>query len=423
MKYYLHNDLKDGMKSIFMQISLGTDQIVTPSGKVKYKGKRFRYYTGTNVLPKYWDAKNQRVRTDFPDSARINKHLQDLKSRWLDLKLTSHREGAALSIIQLQKAFKKGNQKEKKMNLMDALAQYIQLNRKVLEYGTIKNFTTLENDLKEFTKESRYLVDFDTINDVFKLKFIGYLYETKGNTDNTVAKMIEKLKTLLNWATKMGYNKNTDYKAFKTPQREKTIIYLQEDELKTVEQKDFSKTPNLEKVRDMFCFACHTGLRHSDVLTLAPEHIQERKDKEGKIFYELNKDMWKVKKRINFKLDDYAVAMIKKYKSEGKIIFPELSNQQYNVAIKEVAKAAELNTMIQITEYKGSERESHTFPKHELISSHVARHTFGVLSIRKGMQLTTLKELLGHSDIETTMGYLRVDKNDRNSAIDKYWNE
>ena len=173
----------------------------------------------------------------------------------------------------------------------------------------------------------------------------------------------------------------------------------------------------------MFCFACHTGLRHSDILTLAPEHIQERKDKEGKIFYELNKDMWKVKKRINFKLDDYAVAMIKKYKSDGKTIFPELTNQQYNLAIKDVAKAAKLNTLIEITEYKGSERESKTFPKHELLASHDARHTFAVLSIRKGMPVTTLQQLLGHTDIETTMGYTRIDRNDRNSAIDKFWND
>ena len=41
-------------------------------------------------------------------------------------------------------------------------------------------------------------------------------------------------------------------------------------------------------------------------------------------------------------------------------------------------------------------------------SAHVLRHTFAVTCLRRGMSIVTVKELLGHDRIETTMIYLNL---------------
>ena len=423
MKYYLHNKHNDGTQDIFMRIGLGTEKTVLPDGGKKYMGKKFRYYTGQNVLPKYWDKKNQRARINYPDSDEINKHLQELRSRWTGLKLAAHREGKKLSKTDLQKAFKKGRKQESKKNLMQALKEYIELNSRIKEPGTMKKYITLEKQLAEFIADTGYVTDFDTINDVFKLKFITYLYDEYDNFDNTVERKIENLKTFLNWATLTEYNTHRHYKAFKVPVRAKTIIYLPHNEIEILEQHDFSGNQFHEQIRDMYCFGCHTGLRFSDLSTLSSEHIHSKVDNLGAPYHELQKDMVKVKKVVKFKLDNYAVLILNKYKSETGRVFPAVTNQRFNELIKEVAKAAELNSKIEIVEYQGNETRRNTFSKHEVISSHSARHSFAIRCIREGMPITYLKELLGHSDIETTMVYLSVDQDELNSAIDKYMNK
>jgi site-specific recombinase XerD len=45
-----------------------------------------------------------------------------------------------------------------------------------------------------------------------------------------------------------------------------------------------------------------------------------------------------------------------------------------------------------------------------IASTHWLRHTFGSIAIKRGAKLTVLKDLMGHSDINTTTQYLEADK-------------
>lgn len=50
---------------------------------------------------------------------------------------------------------------------------------------------------------------------------------------------------------------------------------------------------------------------------------------------------------------------------------------------------------------------------------HIFRHTFASYLINTGVSITVVKELLGHSDLTSTMIYLHSDRNQLKSAVDK----
>jgi integrase/recombinase XerD len=51
------------------------------------------------------------------------------------------------------------------------------------------------------------------------------------------------------------------------------------------------------------------------------------------------------------------------------------------------------------------------------ISAHTLRHTYATHLLEDGLDIITLKELLGHERIETTMEYLHICQLDRNRAF------
>ena len=46
------------------------------------------------------------------------------------------------------------------------------------------------------------------------------------------------------------------------------------------------------------------------------------------------------------------------------------------------------------------------------ISPHTFRHSFAVMSLKKGMDVTVLKKLLGHKNLQSTMIYTEMTKED-----------
>lgn len=82
-----------------------------------------------------------------------------------------------------------------------------------------------------------------------------------------------------------------------------------------------------------------------------------------------------------------------------------------NRIIKKAAENAGIQELV-TTDGAGRKRNS--------ITSHVLRHSYAMACLDNGMDVTELKDALNHSNLETTMIYLKRHKEDTKKAVHKY---
>ena len=240
---------------------------------------------------------------------------------------------------------------------------------------------------------------------------MSYYINDLQNINNTFHNAVKLFKSFLNWATERGYNNLLEYKKFKTKGTENEVVYLTEQELLRLFNLDLSGNPRLEKVRDVFCLACFTGQRFSDVSKLKAEHIRN-----GKWYLHTQK----TKDLIEIPLNDYALEIVQKYFDNG-LQFPVITNKFSNRCLKELGQIAEIVEPITIVRYKGAERLEHTKPKYELIGTHTARRTFVTLSLEKGLRQEIVMSVTGHKDYRTLKKYIKISDNVKEQEMKKVW--
>ena len=140
----------------------------------------------------------------------------------------------------------------------------------------------------------------------------------------------------------------------------------------------------LNQVRDMFLFSCFTGLSFIDLKKLKSNDIVE-----------INGSHWIIARRqktgVHFqaKLLPVSIAIIKKY-----------GNLQPRKPLFEVGEYCTLNKRLKRVGILSGVSDNLTF--------HMARHTFATLALSKGMSMESLKQVLGHTDLQTTQIYAKI---------------
>ena len=117
-------------------------------------------------------------------------------------------------------------------------------------------------------------VDFDTIDLDFYSGFISFLTK-EGYVKNTIGGFIKNVKIFMNEAVERKLTKNLEYRnlKFKVMEEQVDKIYLSEKELLRIYDLNLVQNPRLEKMRDLFLIACHSGLRLSDLIQVKKEKI------------------------------------------------------------------------------------------------------------------------------------------------------
>jgi len=215
-----------------------------------------------------------------------------------------------------------------------------------------------------------------------------------------------------------GYHNNEVYKKFKAREKEKEVIYLKIDELLHLYNKEFDSA-KMCKTRDLFCFLCFTGMRYSDAKQLTVYNWVEK----NKIRFESQK----TKTFHTVPLNDFAIEIIKRYRKqdngeEREELLPFISNQKLNNQLKDCLKEAELNRVITMKRYSGSNVETVSEPLHKLATTHVGRKTYITNSIYLGMHPKVVKENVGQKKDATMNKYLKIAEDLKEKETEKTWN-
>lgn len=391
--------------------------------KTKFPKDKFPLFDFDSLpLSKEIDAINNRLAAYRKEIAEIEKKFE------LEDEIYTPDEVIDL-FINKEKAFR--SRKSAKASVYTFIDSYITDHEATRKKGSLQVYKSLKKHLENFEEVKKVKVTFAGLDYTFFLEFQNFLLsprrlfipskskksggegkvKTISLNNTTVAKQLTTLKTFINYARLQGIKVNDKYKDFKVKKENHEVITLTSEEFERLYNIDLATNKKLDQVRDVFCFSCATGLRYSDLDQLDRVHITNE---------EIKLVVTKTSKLLTIPLNPYSRAILSKYKSALRPL-PVISNQKMNNYIKDLCKLAEINEPVEIVRFRGSKRETNTYPKHELITVHTGRKTFATLSLEKGMSAEETMAITGHEDYKSFKRYVNVTEQRKKASMLKAW--
>ncbi len=374
---------------------------------LSFDGRRAKVYTSLTVHPRQWSKEDQRAQTrGYPANGHLNDSLAFLRERLLGC-YAEHRAIGEVPSIEVLRAqaipVEKVIEPEKNVperpirpNLLDAYAAWTESQRGKSSVNTLRSNTTTWNHLVGFQQQKGFAVDFDTITPAFAERFTSYLLEEVKLTDNSIAKVLARLKSFLSYAVDHGLTVNRGFDKLKWNRQEPDILTLTESELQAIEAVDLSGRPALQNARALFLLSCYTGLRYSDLIAIRTEHLQGDK---------LRLRTQKTRDSVTIPLRASARALVEQVLA-GEIYL--IANQKLNGYLKELAKRAGLDTPVELVRYRGGQRDCQLFQKWQRITCHTGRRTFVTLSLERRIRPEVVMKVTGHRSWQSFKRYVNI---------------
>ncbi len=359
--------------------------------RVTLYGKRFEMSTGINTKTDLWNRGNQRLNGKSSEIKIKNNRLDKTCSNILDIYNQLEASKQVFDVYDIKNRLCGIADEHTILEVFDNYISTIQSQIGAgYSQGTLKHYKTSKNRLTQFIKEHYHNKDIalGNIDYSFINSFDIYLKEKYNNSINTVWGYHKHLKKILNIAVVMDYLVKNPYTKFKVKKQEPKREYLTLLELDKIKNKKI-EFQRLGIVRDIFVFACYTGMSYSDIAKLGKQHLHWGSDEEEWIII----DRTKTESRCRIPILDGAKKILVKYENypvngaKG-LLLPVNSNQKMNAYLKELADICGIK---------------------KNLSMHVARHTFATsITLANGVPIETVSKMLGHNSLKTTQIYGRI---------------
>ncbi|SDR92951.1 site-specific integrase [Gramella sp. MAR_2010_147] len=366
--------------------------------RITINGKKLEISLKRIIPIDKWNQASSKMIGNSPESFQINKKINETRSQLFKIHDALQIEDKVITVDLVKSRFLGTDQQNKTLY---QLIEYHETNMgKVLKYGTMKNYTTTSTYLKDYLKLQHRTSDIylKHIDYQFTLDFENYLRNLDGLRNNGLMKHMERFKKLMRLAENLDWIEKNPTKRFKLRFNRVDMVYLSKGELGKIKNHEI-KNPTLRLNRDIFIFACYTGLAYADVKALNKNHLHFGIDGKQWIYTRRSK----TNTTVRIPLLEEAEKILDRYKDHPKAdqnntLLPVYSNQKINQYLKEVAKEIKIK---------------------KNLSFHAARHTFATtVTLANGVPIETVSKLLGHNKISTTQIYARVIDSKISSDID-----
>jgi len=386
-----------------------------------YDQLRIKVSTGEKIHPDNWNAETHKARKtkENPQGGNINTRLKDQKQLAEDTARDHLNRNNTILKERLQKEIRdairpKPQNEPEIMTFYKAIQEFIDKSDR--SPRTISSYKATQKTLEKFNETLKRELTFEDINNDFYEDFVKYLTysiqhsrKTKpgqdkqvktGYNENTIGNRIKNIKVFMNYSLDKGYTTNQGHKhrKFKKVEQTADTIYLTDNELETIYNKDFTDNPKLDRVRDLFIIGCYTGLRFSDLSQLTPDkfikggqQIKVKTQKTGEtVIIPLH---WTIKE------------ILKKYNDE---LPRAISNQKMNEYLKDLGEKAGINERIMLTTKTAGLKHEQPFDKWQLISVHTARRSFATNMFLAEVPTISIMKITGHRTEKAFMKYIKI---------------
>ena len=373
--------------------------------RITIDGKSTAISTGEECNPSEWNTK-QGLTTNRKTNQRINEFRELIEKTYRDI-LT--REGVVS--VELIKNRLQGIATNPTTLLAMSRAELQAVKESVdrsRAEGTYLNLYYSDKNLREFI-ENKGVQDI-SIATITESLFEEYRFflKKRGLKASTVNTNLCWLSRLMFRAVSRRIIRCNPFENAKYEKEEKNIRFLQKgDVMKLMAMRMNDREAELARL--MFVFSCFTGMAIADMESLEYKHIQTAADGQRYI----RKERQKTKVEFVVPLHPVAEAIIShcrneqerneeqqtmKEKGDSRVFHRDCSRSVIGKNLCIVGKACGVR---------------------QRLSYHVARHTFGTMSLSAGIPIESIAKMMGHTSISSTQIYAQVTDNKISEDMDR----
>lgn len=357
--------------------------------------EKVHFSTRVECAEKDWDKKDRIVKNSDPIAYDKNLILNDVKARINDVFVKYRLRNKKLT---REGFIRQYNRPSDYTDFYSFFSEKKKLYSKTLELQSLQQHNTVFDKLKAF----RDRLDFEDINDEFLALFYTHLRKKLDNNENTAYKNMAILRKYVRRAYKEGYLDEYPFEDFRIPRVNGKVTYLLDEELKLLV--DFYKSGDMElkhyKTLQLFLFMCFGSQHIGDAKQMRLEQF----GKDNFTYYRM-----KMKNRkpelVTVPMSNPLRNIITDIAGHRKVgfLFEKLSAEQtMNQYLKDIAEKAGIK-------------------KH--ITHKTARHTYATIYLANTKDVVSLKDIMGHSNIQQTLVYahvLEISKSRGVACFDKF---
>lgn len=372
------------MRFVFNRRGNASEEKQTPVELEIYVTRKERKIipTGLSIYAGQWDKDDHVI--NHTQAKLLNKQLDDFLKKYEKLIAVIQTAGKEVTMDNLNACLGKPKEKES-VSFVDFMYDRI-ASRKfrdstrrahiaawetLLRFGKIRNFSDLTpENIKRF--------------DDFLRK------EDPDRKQVTLHGYHKRIKPYVIEAYKLRYIEFNPYSAFNdvrgTSKEREPLTQQELDHLRMIE------LPNkLDRIRDIFVFACYTGLAYADICLF--RYSTDVVQSNGMYF--IDGERLKTTTKFYTPLLNPAMDVLAKYEYH----LPMVSNQKYNDFLHVIEARLDLK---------------------KPLTSHTARHTFATtVTLANDVPIESVSRMLGHKDIKTTQIYAKILKTTIERHVEK----